>query len=136
MDKQQEKKKTSRIARLRELAITLLSFIFNPRLLLCFGIGWMITNGWAYIMLGLGTFLQSAWMVSISGFYLSLLWFPFTPEKLLSLAIAIWLMTRLFPNDKKTLAVLREEMKKAKQAIQNRKSRKKAAKTKQKKPEN
>lgn len=136
MDKQQEKKKTSRIARLRELAITLLSFIFNPRLLLCFGIGWMITNGWAYIMLGLGTFLQSAWMVSISGFYLSLLWFPFTPEKLLSLAIAIWLMTRLFPNDKKTLAVLRKEMKKAKQAIQNRKSRKKAAKTKQKKPEN
>ena len=136
MDKQQEKKKAPRLARLREGVTALLSFIFNPRLLLCFGIGWMITNGWAYIMLGLGTFLKSAWMVSISGFYLSLLWFPFTPEKLISLAIAIWLMTRLFPNDKKTLAVLRAEIKKAKQAIQNRKSRKKSAKTKQKKPEN
>ena len=136
MEQQQEKNDSPLGKRLREGLITLLTFIFNPRLLLCFGIGWMITNGWAYIMLGLGTYLQSAWMVSISGFYLSILWFPFTPEKLITLAIAIWLMMRLFPNDKKTLAVLREKMRKTKQAIQTRKSLKKSFKSNQKKPEN
>ena len=35
-----------------------LQFFFNPRFLLCFGIGWIITNGWSYIMMGLGLLFQ------------------------------------------------------------------------------
>ena len=35
--------------------------LLNPRFLLCFGIGWMITNGWAYLMLGLGLLLDASW---------------------------------------------------------------------------
>ena len=48
-------------------------FLLNPRLLLCFGLGWMITNGWSYILLILGTWLKIGWMVAVSGAYLTFL---------------------------------------------------------------
>ena len=96
-------------------------FLLNPRLLLCFGIGWMITNGWSYILLGIGTWWQISWMIAVSGAYLAFLWFPFSPEKLLTVAIAIFLLRRLFPNDQRTLAVLIDLKNKVKAAFQNRK---------------
>lgn len=95
----------------------------NPRFLLCFSIGWMITNGWAYIMLGLGVFLDATWAIATASAYLTLLWIPMTPEKILTVAIAILLLRKLFPNDEKTLGVLREIFARAKQSVK--KSRKK-----------
>ncbi len=91
-----------------------LQFITNPRLLLCIALGWMITNGWSYIMFALGTYFGVTWMTALAGGYLALLWIPATPEKLITLAIAIWLMRRLFPDDQKTLAVLRRMYRRAK----------------------
>lgn len=99
-----------------------LQFITNPRLLLCFAIGWMITNGWSYIMFGLGTYLGVEWMIAVGGAYMALLWLPFTPEKIITCAIAIALLRWLFPGDTKTLAVLRGWYEKAKYAIQNRRA--------------
>lgn len=119
---------------LREKFVKLLKFVFNPRLLLCFGIGWMITNGWAYVLMGVGTYFHSTWMMAIAGFYLSLLWFPFTPEKIFTLAIAIWLLARLFPHDKNTLAVLREEHEKAKNAFRKQREKRKQKKQAKKHP--
>lgn len=83
-------------------------FVGNPRFLLCFGLAWIITNGWSYIMMGLGTWLKIEWMIAVSGAYLTFLWLPVSPEKLLTFVIAIWLLRRLFPNDTKTLAVMRD----------------------------
>ena len=103
-------------------------FITNPKLLLCVGIGWMITNGWSYVLFGLGTYYDIKWMIGVSGAYLAFLWFPFTPEKLLTLAIAIFLLKWLFPKDEKTLGTLknmhssylkRRDEKKKKQAKEN-----------------
>jgi len=88
--------------------------VVNPRFLLCFGIGWMITNGWAYIMLALGTWLGIPWMMAVGGGYLALLWIPFTPEKIITVAIALVLLKLLFPNDEKTLGLLHELYEKAK----------------------
>lgn len=99
-------------------------FILNPRLLLCFGIGWMITNGWSYVLMGLGTWLNIPWMIGVSGAYLAFLWFPFSPEKLLTVAIAIFLLRWLFPDDQKTLAVLIEMKEKVKAAVKKRKEKK------------
>lgn len=101
-------------------------FIANPRLILCFMIGWMITNGWSYILCGLGTYLGIEWMIAVGGAYMALLWLPFTPEKIITCAIAIALLRWLFPNDKKTLAVLRGWYEKAKAAFRARKERKAA----------
>lgn len=98
-------------------------FISNPRLLLCVAIAWMITNGWSYIMMGMGTFFEIPWMMAVSGAYLAFLWFPFSPEKLATLAIALALLRWLFPKDQKTLAVLYDMRQKAKDAILRRKEK-------------
>lgn len=99
----------------------IVQFLLNPRLLLCLGIGWMLTNGWSYILLGIGTWLGIEWMMAVSGAYMAFLWFPFTPEKLVTVAIAIALLKQLFPNDQNTLQVLRDMHQKAKDAFKNRK---------------
>ena len=101
-----------------------LSFIANPRLLLCFMIGWLITNGWSYILFGIGTYYEIEWMVAIAGAYLAFLWLPISPEKLVTIAIAIALLRWLFPNDQKTLAVLKRWHVKAKSVMRTRKERK------------
>lgn len=86
----------------------ILLFFTNPRLLLCFLLAWLITNGWSYILFGLGTVFQIPWMTAVAGAYLAFLWLPVSPEKIVTFAIAIFLLKRLFPGDQKTLAVLRE----------------------------
>ena len=92
-------------------------FLLNPRFVLCFGIGWMITNGWSYILLGLGSWMKIGWMVAVAGAYLTVLWLPISPEKIVTIAIAMWLMKVLFPDDTKTLGVLREMYAKLKDAV-------------------
>ncbi|MCR5300230.1 MAG: hypothetical protein K6D92_04985 [Erysipelotrichaceae bacterium] len=84
----------------------LLVFLANPRFLLCFGIAWMLTNGWAYVLLALGTLLRSPFLSGIAGGYLALLWLPFTPEKIFTVLIAVRLLKRFFPEDRKTLQEL------------------------------
>lgn len=82
-------------------------FFCNFRLLFCFALAWLITNGWSYIMLGLGTLLDVAWMVAVSGTYITILWLPISPEKIVTIALAMALLRFLFPKDEKTLSVLR-----------------------------
>lgn len=92
-------------------------FIANPRLLLCLGLGWMITNGWSYVMLAVGTWLQIGWMIAVAGAYLTFLWLPISPEKIVTIAIAMWLLKVLFPDDQKTLGVLKTSYAKLKAAV-------------------
>ena len=99
------------------------SFLLNPRLLLCVGIAWIITNGWSYAMFGFGTYFDIGWMIAVSGAYLAFLWFPFSPEKIVTAAIAIWLLRILFPNDERTLAVIKRMREKALRAIRLRKKK-------------
>ena len=101
-----------------------LQFISNPRLLLCVLIAWIITNGWAYILFGIGTYFGFPWMSAVGGAYLAFLWLPISPEKLLTITIAIGLLRWLFPDDQKTLAVLKDLYAKAKAAVQARKAKK------------
>lgn len=113
---------------MKEKVKKIIQFIVNPRLLLCFILGWMITNGWSYLMFGLGTYLNIHWMTALSGAYLAFLWLPISPEKIATFAISIALLRWLFPKDEKTLAVLKELYGKAKQAIQKEKPNIKCAK--------
>ncbi len=87
---------------------TALQFCLNPRLLLCFGIAWLITNGWSYIMLSIGTALKINWMIAVAGSYMAALWIPFTPEKIITVIIAIALLRLIFPHDQKTLKKLKD----------------------------
>jgi len=96
---------------------TIIQFILNPRLLLCFGIAWIITNGWAYITVAISAYFKLEWLAAIAGGYLAALWIPFTPEKIITVIIAIFLLKLLFPNDKKTLEKLHNMKEKAKEEI-------------------
>ncbi len=96
---------------LREMARRWARFLLNPRLLLCLAIAWMITNGWSYVMFGLGMLLKIHWMRVVGGAYMSFLWLPFTPEKLVTVVLAIGLMRLLYPRDRRTLGVLRRKLK-------------------------
>ena len=93
--------------KIKSIIKTVIQFIINPRFLLCFGIAWLITNGWSYILLGIGTLFDIGWMVAVAGGYLTFLWLPISPEKLVTLLLAMWLLKLLFPNDQKTLGVLK-----------------------------
>lgn len=95
----------------------------NPRFLLCFGIAWMITNGWAYILLGVGAFYEVRWMLAVGGAYLAFLWLPVTPEKLITIPIAIFFLRWLFPKDEKTLLLIRRIGSDAKKKVQDAKEK-------------
>lgn len=113
-----------RVMKIKEKLKKILEFIVNPRLLLCVLIAWIITNGWSYILFGIGTYFGIPWMAAVGGAYLAFLWLPISPEKLLTITIAIGLLRWLFPDDQKTLAVLRDLYAKAKAAVQKRKAKK------------
>lgn len=110
---------------------TIIEFILNPKLLLCFGLAWIITNGWAYIALFIGTWLKISWLVALASTYLMLMWFPFTPEKIITVIISIFLLKLLFPNDKKTLEKLykmKEKIKTTSKQMRDKYKRKKSEK--------
>jgi len=98
----------SKKEKIRAFAQKIAWFLFNPRFLLCFGLGWLITNGWSYILLGIGTLFKINWMITVATAYLAFLWLPISPEKLFTVIIAMFLLKKLFPNDEKTLGILRE----------------------------
>lgn len=67
----------------------------DPRLLLSFIIAWMITNGWAYVMLGFGIFMKIKWMQVTATSYLAILWLPCTPEKLITIPLSVFIYKKL-----------------------------------------
>lgn len=101
----------------------IIRFITNPRLLLCVAIAWLITNGWSYILFGVGSYFGIHWMTAVAGAYIAFLWLPISPEKIVTFTIAIALLRLLFPNDQKTLAVLKGFYEKAKNAIKGKRQR-------------
>jgi len=78
------------------------------KFLVSFGAAWIITNGWAYVVLFIGTKLGIGWMIAVGGGYLSMLWLPISPEKIITIPMAIWIHTKMFKNDDKTRALLIE----------------------------
>lgn len=70
--------------------------ILNWRFLVCFGLAWMITNGWSYALLIVGMSLEIAWMSSIALAYITFIWLPITPEKIITVSIALFLVRVLF----------------------------------------
>ncbi len=101
----------------------IIAFVFNPRLILCFGTAWFITNGWSYVMLGVGTYFGITWMTAVAAGYLTFLWLPISPEKIATFAISIALLRLFFPNDTATLAVLKRGRERVMEKIKERKKK-------------
>ena len=105
----------------------IVEFILNPRFLLCFGLAWMITNGWCYIFIGVGSYYDIGWMFYVGTTYLAFLWLPITPEKIVTIPLAIAFLKLLFPRDEYTLGVLIDMYQKAKDALKSKRRKKKDA---------
>ncbi|MGM9859009.1 MAG: hypothetical protein ACI311_07195 [Bacilli bacterium] len=80
----------------------------NLRFLLCFSISWMITNGWAYIFIIIGTKFEISWMAYVGTSYIAILWLPITPEKLITIPLAMVFQKVFFKKDEKTKKILNE----------------------------
>ena len=117
--------KKSRKQRILAFVKKWLLFFLNPHLLLCFGLAWMITNGWCYLFILFGSIFRIGWMAAVGGGYAALLWLPFTPEKIATVFISIVLLRLIFPKDEKTLNVLRAEMQQIKAKMKSRKEKRK-----------
>ena len=101
----------------------------NIRFAFCFFLSWMITNGWAYIGIVMGSVVfDLPWLAAGCLAYLSFLWLPFICEKLVQIPIAIYLSKLLFPNDNKTVELLHS----MKDAILERRTEKREARAKKK----
>jgi len=64
----------------------------KPTIIISFGIAWMITNGIWYVL----AFTATGWLQWFARGYIVMLYFPFTIEKIFTVAIALWLQKKLF----------------------------------------
>ena len=82
----------------------------NPHMLISVAIAWFFTNGWAYCAAGIGTFCHIPWLRNTGLIYLGILWAPGTPEKVLTFGLAMMIMRVLFPQDRRTVLLLRRKL--------------------------
>ena len=120
--------------KLLKLLKTLKNFFVNPHLVICFAIAWIITNGWAYASLVLGTRFGIKWLTVVAGAYIAVLYSPLCAEGIPTFIIAIGLMKLLFPKDEKTLRLIRVYFRRYKtrflRSLRNRKKKKAASRRK------
>ena len=64
----------------------------RPSIIVSFGIAWLLTNGWAYILAAVG----SGALRSLAVGYLALIWLPSTPEKIITIPLALLIQKTLF----------------------------------------
>ena len=112
---------------MKEKLAKIKDFLLNPHLLLCVGIAWLITNGWAYIALGIGTYYGLTPLMTIAGVYLAVLWSPFCLEGIFTALIALFLLRHLFPDDTQTLEKLEDMRDELSAKKQSRRLRRKGA---------
>ena len=84
----------------------LCAYFLNPHFLICFLLAWMITNGWAYLLMILGMVFRCFPVAGIASAYITFLWLPCTPEKILTFFIATKLMRRFYPEDERAAEIL------------------------------
>lgn len=68
----------------------------TPKMFISFGIAWVITNGWSYVFILVGWLFNMPTLLNIGLAYNAFLWLPFTYEKPITFAIAIFTHKLLF----------------------------------------
>jgi hypothetical protein len=77
----------------------------NWRFLISFGLAWMVTNGWCYVFIVLGSVWKIKWMLVVGMSYASFLYLPFTIEKIITIPLGMFFQRVLFKNDMKLKAI-------------------------------
>ena len=75
---------------------TYISPFLNWRILVIYLPIWFIMSGWTYLFIYLGTRHHVGWMLAAGTFWATVLWLPFTPEKLITVPLTLYLYVKLF----------------------------------------
>lgn len=75
---------------------TYISPFLNWRILIIYVPIWFIMSGWTYLFIFLGTRHHVGWMLAAGTFWATVLWLPFTPEKLITVPLTLYLYVKLF----------------------------------------
>ena len=75
---------------------TYISPFLNWRILIIYVPIWFLMSGWTYLFIFLGTKYSVGWMLAAGTFWATVLWLPFTPEKLITVPLTILVYVKLF----------------------------------------
>ena len=78
---------------LKRLFITYIKPFLTWRILVCYLPFWFLATGWAWLF----SFIGKGWFRAVAISWLTFLWMPWCPEKLITIPLAIWLHKKLFP---------------------------------------
>lgn len=68
---------------------TYIAPFLNWRILIIYVPIWFIMSGWTYLFIYLGTRHHVGWMLAAGTFWATILWLPFTPEKLITIPLTL-----------------------------------------------
>ena len=68
---------------------TYISPFLNWRILIIYLPIWFLMSGWTYLFIYLGTRHHVGWMLAAGTFWATVLWLPFTPEKLITVPLTL-----------------------------------------------
>ena len=83
---------------IKELFIKYIKPFCTWRILVCYLPFWFLASGWAWLF----SFIGKGWLRGIAISWLTFLWMPFCPEKLITIPLAIWLHKKIFPKHSTT----------------------------------
>ena len=89
-------------------------------MIICFILAWMVTNGWSYVFIAIGFIFKIEWMSTVGLSYQAFLWLPCTPEKLVTIPLAIWFDKLIFKG--KHVSSLKSKLAKVRDLVRRRKS--------------
>ena len=81
---------------IQALLLKIINFLKDWRNALSFCIAWLITNGWGWAFMFLGRILHIKWMKYAGDAYIAFLWMPFVNEKVVTVALAVFIKKVLF----------------------------------------
>lgn len=86
-----------RVGNLRKLFNKIKTYIspfLNWRILIIYVPIWFIMSGWTYLFIFLGTKYGVGWMLAAGTFWATVLWLPFTPEKLITIPLTLFIYVK------------------------------------------
>lgn len=73
---------------------TYISPFLNWRILVIYVPIWFIMSGWTYLFIFLGTRYHVGWMLAAGTAWGTILWLPFTPEKLITVPLTLFIYVK------------------------------------------
>lgn len=102
---------------IKKIGVYISPFI-DLKLLLIYTPIWFLMSGWTYLFMFLGMKYRINWMLIVGSTWAGILWLPFTPEKIITIPLTLFLYTKIFGNkDKKTIFKLERMHEQAKEDL-------------------